>query len=188
MSKRNIVWFVFVCFAIVLLSIWFFFGSESKTTEVFQKNGNVGEIVDGVELVQTIEVDKEIKGTIKEIGLFLATYKRANTCNLFVNLYSADSLIQSWTIDCSTLKDNSYYWLKFVESESLGIVNRNGTDYRLLIFSDGIKGNAVTIYTSDKVRGLLKSENDTGTTLCYQIRWNEPIKKLMSSSFGLLQL
>lgn len=73
MSKKNIVWIVLIFHGIAILSCWFFFGSESATTETFQKNGNVGEVVEGAELLQTITNETETGSVIDEIGLFLAT-------------------------------------------------------------------------------------------------------------------
>ena len=177
MTKKKIIWVFMNACGFIFLVYWCLFGFESYFTEETQRNGNVGEIIEGRQIEQLITLPGKRK--VEEIGIFLATYKRVNDCNLFVNLLKDEQVIQSWTIDCKKLKDNAYYWLKIDESKNVSnspVSNRNVQSiYTLSFTSDGSKGNAITIYTTDQCKGLRIDGTEDGS-ICYQLKLTSMIK------------
>lgn len=101
----------------------------------------VGEIVDGVEVQQTVTIPAD---SVTELELLFATFGRTNTGSVNICLTDMDGTVLSqWELDVSALTDSVYAKLALPES----LDGRNGDQAVLHITSEGaVPGNAVTLY------------------------------------------
>lgn len=105
----------------------------------------IGEIVEGTAVTQTFKCNNQ---NINGFSVLLATYARENKGVLNISLASLSTAedIQSWRIDVSTLRDNSF--VDFMLHEPYAC--QEGEAFKISISSqDGSYGNAVTIWASD---------------------------------------
>lgn len=116
-------------------------------TDALSPVANVGELVDGTELVQHIKAPSE---HITGIDIMAGTYGRANTgvLNITVETAAGEMLAQK-TVDVSTLKDGQYTYVSFDQTEKTVIP---GEALTVKLSSEGgAAGSAVTILWGNTV-------------------------------------
>ena len=100
----------------------------------------LGEITAGTELRQPFTLDAD---RIDSLYLTAATYGRINDCTLTVTICrETGEVLGSQAVSAAQLEDNASFAVVF--SPSIPI--RSGEPLRLIITSDGVPGNAVTLY------------------------------------------
>jgi len=143
----------------------------------------VGEIVDGMELSQTVKAPSNV---LNAVEIFAGTFDRTNTGSLTLTLEnSAGQIAGQKTVSLSEIKNNQYTCFAFDEEIALS----KGETLVLRLTTEGCSaGNAITIYAGGVLQGenapgayALNGESTTGT-LCvrlsgyserafYQIYW-----------------
>lgn len=117
------------------------------TTDTLSAAANVGELVDGTELVQHIKAPSE---HITGIDIMAGTYGRANTgvLNITVETAAGEMLAQK-TVDVSTLKDSQYTSIHFDKTDKTAVP---GEALTVKLSSEGgAAGSAVTVYWGNTV-------------------------------------
>lgn len=152
----------------------------------------VGEITKGIEIEQTFLCSKD---RLTSIELNFGTYERVNsgTINVTLSNLTEKEIIESWTVDCSSIVNNSFYTF------TLSGVAEGVRDDQLAIevtSDNGTSGNAVTVLMADDDEGrtlyISGSELDADLALSlnynsYTLAWYNLIN-LMTYIFVILAL
>lgn len=165
---KNVLVLIAVLIIFVSVLLVYFDDFITKYSSTIPYSEPIGEIIQ--EHIISQDFMCEYDG-LSSINVFFATYARKNHCTLTVKLFSDDDLIQIWEIDCKQLADNSYYTLKLDKP----IKNSKGMNYHLYFESDGVEGNAITIFknTSGEYSGLnIRNNKVDGESLCYQLQYS----------------
>ncbi|MEA5084315.1 MAG: hypothetical protein VB018_09195 [Lachnospiraceae bacterium] len=114
--------------------------------EYFQRKNDVpfGEITQNHGMLQEIRLINDVN--ISKIDILMATYNRANNCNVNFELYRNGEKVYHYQLkDASTLIDNSYYTLN-----NVNVDYKIGDELYLSITSEAENGNAVTVWMNSK--------------------------------------
>lgn len=170
---------------IILVVFFLYFWVQSlsfltSSTDTFESNEYLPEILDGQEYVQQIHCEEN---GLAEIGLSLATFGRKNLSTAEVSLINENGeMIQSWDLNCSLLRDNTYYTLEL----NRRIKDSKGKTYFVKIVSDATENNGITIYCNNTIeqKGLFLNGEDLQKTLCYQLVYHHSALDLFSKANG----
>lgn len=115
---------------------------REQQTDMLTASSVIGEITAEDDLWQQITVED---GELLGLTLYGATYDRANTGVLNVEVYNGQTRIAFQSVDVSTLEDNSRFYVSFAEPVSV-------PDKVLQLHitaPESALGNAVTLYTGN---------------------------------------
>jgi len=154
----------FICFFIAMSSPYVLFDSGAAN------DGNVGELVAGREVSQTITA---VSDSILQVEVLTGTYARTNDADLTLDIInlSTNETIESVTVDTSTFVDNSYN-----EIDIDPVTTEPGQKYALVFSSDNAtEGDSITIYqtpeetASEGVYYATVDDDDTDYNLCVKV-------------------
>lgn len=184
---------------VLLVFIFWLIASEqltykesSNNIKSVESNTPIGEITSDIYVEQGFVSPVQV---IDNISLKFATYGRENTCSIRVSLIDAlsNSVIESWNIEGSSLKDNEFVelWL------NKPLFDTYNNRYTIRIESDNAyPGNSVTLwYNNEKISNegmdLFVNDTDIYGTLCFEVKGRDVIwfgqhYFLMATLFGLV--
>lgn len=144
----------------------------------------VGEVVDGMEIVQTVTVPAN---ELREISLMTATYGRQNQGTLLLTLSDVQgNRLSVQAVEVSSLEDNKYTTIGLSEP----MIGRKGETLLLTISTqDCAPGNAVTIYAGNTVTtGRFDIVQNISEADRYQINGQPSVGKLCVKLSGVDEL
>jgi len=144
------------------------------------KSVALSEILSGQKYIQEIRTDHN---GLKKISLFMATFRRANHCNVYISLADdKGNVIRNWLLKGSLIKDNYFQTLALDER----IPNSRNKTYYLTITSDATAGNGISVWSSNKqgAKGLSLNGKDLSKTLCFRLVYKHTYAELFSKANG----
>lgn len=144
----------------------------------------VGEVVDGMEITQTVTVPAN---ELRDISLMTATYGRQNQGNLLLTLSDMQgNQLTAQTVDASLFEDNKYTTIGLSEP----IVGRKGETLQLKIATQGcVPGNAITIFAGNTVTtGRFDIVQNISEADRYQVNGQSGVGKLCVKLGGVNEL
>jgi uncharacterized membrane protein len=137
----------------------------------------VGEIISDIEIKQTFTLPSNVKKLIG-FSLIFATWARTNISEITVSLSDAKGhIIQKYNLRAETLADNS-----FVDFELSQPQLNSGDAFTLLIKSDAVAGNGITLWSSvsDSYDGGILTINGapTGGDICFRLYYVDRLSQL----------
>lgn len=132
----------------LLLAVGFYFlcGDQLKfrddSTDLLAANGVVGEITSDMELIQPLRLRGD---RLMGITLYGATYARANTGILRLELRAKGETLAAADVDVGAMEDNALFTVPFPESDISGV---EAAELRITA-PQSTPENAVTLYVGD---------------------------------------
>jgi len=144
----------------------------------------VGEIISDIEVRQTFILPSEFK-ELNGFSLFFGTGGRKNFAEITVSFIdNNDHIVQQYNLKAEMLADNSF--VDFVLSQSY-----NGDSFTITVKSDGVSGNAITLWSSvkDVYKGGILTINGipTGGDICFRL-YGDQKSLLLAFSYMILIL
>ena len=117
---------------------------RDEQTDMLSASGVIGEITSNTVVEQRIAPEGDI---LTGLTLYGATYERVNTGCLQLEVYDADRLLESRTVELEGMQDNALFYVPFQTK-----LPRDGEITLRITASDSQPGNAVTLYYGNTVQ------------------------------------
>jgi uncharacterized membrane protein len=147
---------------------------HEKTDEI------IGEIKDGMTIVQTFNVDDHNN---LQIALPFGTFNRTNSGQLFIDIIDNSQVIDHQVVEASVLPDAQDIYLEIPNDEQ-----KKHRNLELIITSKGLfEGNSVTLWKSNDTSGQLIIDNQVQQgSLYFKVTGDSVKAKLSEGEFYLL--
>ena len=175
--RRTALFYWILAIVVYLVSYHQFRYSDAET-DMPSPNGNVGEIIDGQRIEQTVVFDGD---TITSIDVMAATYQRQNTGSLIIRLIDSEgNELTSETADVNVFADNGNTVIKFdrlvrvEKGEKITVLfetegSESGKAITLLSGNSADAGRtSIPLSISDKNSAKVDG-NAIGSLLCFEL-------------------